>query len=147
MPLGHHERVTPDAVALDYWLKPLPPESMPEIAAQLLAEDSDSPALREVAGMASWDVVAVRERFVQALRELGVYVESRRDAECSVARLLCKDATAGRLSLPRLAEAICELWELDEVIYGELPAPEDDLATMCWGMAAMSTRATAVPSV
>lgn len=68
-------------VALDYWLEPLSPESLPMLAAQLLTDGYDTPALQESAGMSADDVVGVRLAFVEALRQLGVYIDSREDAQ------------------------------------------------------------------
>jgi hypothetical protein len=45
-------------VAVDYWHEPLVPESLPMVAAQLLAHGYDSPALRECAGIRIDDVTA-----------------------------------------------------------------------------------------
>jgi hypothetical protein len=40
-------------VAREYWLKPIFPERMPYVAAELLASGYDSPSLREAAGVSA----------------------------------------------------------------------------------------------
>jgi len=50
--MPHNPVVLPAHVAAGFWLKPIAPENMPVMAAQLLAGGSDSPALRVAAGLA-----------------------------------------------------------------------------------------------
>jgi hypothetical protein len=50
--MRHDRGVQPDQVAVGYWLDPIPPEDMPVLAARMLAEGHDTPALRRAAGLA-----------------------------------------------------------------------------------------------
>jgi len=45
--------VQPREAAIRFWLDPIPPEEMPMLAAQMLAEGHDAPALRRALG--TWD--------------------------------------------------------------------------------------------
>jgi hypothetical protein len=49
----HNPTVLPAHVSAGFWLKPIAPENMPVIAAQLLASGCDSPAVRVAAGLAA----------------------------------------------------------------------------------------------
>jgi hypothetical protein len=44
---AHGRVVMPTQVAVDFWLGPIPPEDMPMIAAQMLADGHDTPATVE----------------------------------------------------------------------------------------------------
>jgi hypothetical protein len=89
-------------VGHDYWLASLTLDSFPMAAAQLLADGYDSLALRESAGMPAEDVVEVREVFVRALTQLGVYVDSREEAQMAQLRRWVKDLadSGSRLQRP-----------------------------------------------
>jgi hypothetical protein len=82
MAVRQHRGVRPDQIAVDYWLAPIRPEDMPVLAAQLLAEGHDSPALRHAAALAAGDDLAtIRSVFEQALAELGIWIPDRAAAE------------------------------------------------------------------
>jgi hypothetical protein len=68
MAVRQHRGVRPDQIAVDYWLAPIRPEDMPVLAAQLLTEGHDSPAIRHAAALAACDDPAtIRSVFEQAL--------------------------------------------------------------------------------
>jgi len=84
---------------LDYWLKPLHPEQMPDVATALLVAGYDSPSLREAAGLSAEDPITVRQVFSAALKELGVWFETRSDAAVHAAKGLAKDYVMGQLPI------------------------------------------------
>jgi hypothetical protein len=53
-------------VARDYWLKPIYPEQIPYVAAELLASGYDSPSLREAAGVSAADSREARMLFIES---------------------------------------------------------------------------------
>lgn len=119
-------------VALDYWTVPLAPERLPMVAAQLLAEGYDSLALREAAGMPVDDVVALREVFAEALRQLNVFVEDVRQAQVRQIQRWARDVLAGTLTRNDFVALIHGLWEFDEVAFDDgLPAAVRELALIC----------------
>ncbi|MBK3635567.1 hypothetical protein JHN52_22100 [Streptomyces sp. MBT97] len=75
-----------------YVAEVLPPEELPMLAAHALVDGQDSPALRELAGLPRGsDPDEIRERYVQALHELGIPLP---DEETAGRRLLVDLATA-----------------------------------------------------
>ena len=77
--MAHNLAVLPADVAIDFWLRPIAPENMPMIAAQLLLADGyDSPALRDAAGLCARDDPRdIRSAFQQALVALSVFAARR----------------------------------------------------------------------
>jgi hypothetical protein len=70
--------VEPREAAIRFWLDPIPPEEMPMLAARMLAEGHDTPALRWAAGCSRRDGPRdIREEFGQALDELGAWRPDR----------------------------------------------------------------------
>jgi hypothetical protein len=114
--------------ALDYWLKPLHPEQMPDVATALLVAGYDSPSLREAAGLSAEDPITIREVFSQALKELGVWFETRNEAAVHAAKDLAKDYVMGQLSIRSLVREVLGLWEFDEVVYDAVPPEAERLA-------------------
>jgi len=70
----HNPAVLRAHVAAGFWLKPSAPESMPMIAAQLLADGDDSPAARAAA---HGDPHNIRSVFREALVEADAWVPGR----------------------------------------------------------------------
>lgn len=63
--------IQPAQVTIDCWLRPMPAEEMPMLAARMLAENHDTPALRLTAGLAADDGPRIiRCAFQQALAEM-----------------------------------------------------------------------------
>ena len=123
----------PTQVGLDYWLKPVAPEDMPMIAAVLLSDGYDSPALREVAGLGRHDDPRdVRSTFQQALIELNTWFPDRIAAYAHIGWSVAAALLSGQASVDACTRRICQVIELDEVIYHALPPTLEDFATMCW---------------
>jgi hypothetical protein len=119
------EESSATVAARDYWLVPLATEAMPETAAQLLAAGHDSQALRDVAGMMpSADPRDVRDTFVRALREMGVWMADRATAEEDLAVELASDVLGDRVTLEETIRRVREVWDFDDVIYRD-PAHSD----------------------
>ena len=89
-------------------------------AVQLLAAGYDSPALRESAGMPTADVVEVREVFVRALTQLGVYVSSREQAQTVQLRRWVQDALDGRLTRADLSVRVGLIWRVRDLVHNDL---------------------------
>jgi hypothetical protein len=123
---------SPRDVARAYWLQPLLPEQMPDVATQLLVEGYDTPALCLVAGVVHPDPRDVREAFIKALQELGVWLPDERSAQRLLARDLARDLHAGRVTLAETAARIRRCWELDEVIDPDPSSALDDFVLMGW---------------
>jgi hypothetical protein len=123
----------PTQVGLDFWLKPVAPEDMPMIAAVLLSDGYDSPALREVAGLGRHDDPRdVRSAFQQALIELDAWLPDRIAAYVHISRSVAAAILSGEASMHACTRRICEVIEFDEVIYHALPPALEDFARMCW---------------
>ena len=123
----------PIQVGLDFWLKPVAPEDMPMIAAVLLSDGYDSPALREVAGLGRHDDPRdVRSAFQQALIELNAWFPDRIAAYARIGRSVASAVLSSDASTGACTRRICEVIELDEVIYHALPPTLEDFARMCW---------------
>jgi hypothetical protein len=117
---------------LDYWIVPLAPERLPMMAAHLLADGYDSPALREIAGMPTADVVVLREVFVEALRQLGVVVDGLREAQLLQFRRWVGQTLDETMPRAELVMRVCGLWEFDELAFGEgLPGAVRGFGLMC----------------
>jgi hypothetical protein len=123
--------VDPRSVARDYWLKPIYPERMPYVAAELLASGYDSPLLREAAGASAADSREARRLFIEALQELGVW-RDQEQAELCEAASLARSFTRGEISIDSLVSALMNLWDLDEVMYGGVPKRAERLASFAW---------------
>jgi hypothetical protein len=122
-----------DQIGVDYWLRPIPPEDMPMLAASLLADGHDSPALRQTAGFpATDDPRDIRSAFCAALGELGAWLPDMAAAQIRVGVAAAKDLVAGRVSIQECARRVCDVWEFDDVIYHALPDDIDELVAMCW---------------
>jgi hypothetical protein len=122
----------PARVAIDYWLRPIPPEEMPRIAAELLAGGYDTPALGEAAGLAaSGDPREIREVFQEALVQLGVWIPGHEHALAREGRRMARDLATGRISMTECAARIRRIWDLDEVIYHELPTDMEEFVLLC----------------
>jgi hypothetical protein len=119
------------SVARDYWLKPIYPEQMPYVAAELLASGYDTPSLREAAGVSASDAAEARRLFIDALHELGAWVDQEQ-AELYQAALVARSFTRDEISIDSLVSALMRLWDLDEVMYGGVPEPAQRLANLAW---------------
>jgi hypothetical protein len=123
----------PSDVGLDFWLRPIAPENMPMIAAQLLADGYDSPALRHVAGLGAHDDSRdIRSAFQQALAELDAWLPDRTAAYERLGRLLAAAVLSGEVGIGECAERVRGVVEFDEVIYHALPAKLEGFVRMCW---------------
>jgi hypothetical protein len=123
----------PRAAAIAYWLQPLSPEVMPQLAAEWLAEGRDGPGLtRAACANTNDDPRDVRDVFEAALKELGVWRESREAAEIDLLRIAARELAEDEGALPRVRRAVCTAIDFDEVTYDGVPAPYHDLLTMCW---------------
>jgi len=120
------------SVARDYWLKPIYPEQMPYVAAELLASDYDSPSLREAAGASATDPHEARRLFIEALQELGVWLDEERQAALNEAASLARSFTRGGLSVDSFVSALLNLWDLDDVMYDGVAEPAERLAWLAW---------------
>jgi hypothetical protein len=106
---------------------------MPMLAAQLLADGHDSPALRQAAALASGDHPAtIRRTLEQALADLGAWVPDRAAAEQSAARSLARALLDGSLSATDSARQVRRVREFDDVIYPVLPPDVEEFVLMCW---------------
>lgn len=123
----------PDQVAVRFWLDPIPAEDMPMLAARMLAEGHDTPALRRVAGLGRGDAPPdIREEFGRALAELGVWIPDRGAAELAVGISLARELLNGGLSIAECSARACSVWDFDDVIYPHLPDDLEELVLMCW---------------
>lgn len=75
----------------------LPSEAIPMLAANLLVENHDTPALREAAGVSPRDTDKCRSLFRQALTELGYQELSERDAWWELAKWRAAQIVRGEL--------------------------------------------------
>jgi len=133
MAVRQHRGVRPDQIAVDYWLAPIRPEDMPVLAARLLAEGHDSPALRHAAALAAGDDPAtIRSVFEQALAELGIWIPDRAAAEQAAAASPARALLEGKLSTAECARKVRRIWDFDDVIYPVLPPSVEELVLMCW---------------
>ena len=116
--MRHDWAVLPGEVAVDFWLRPSLAEDMPGLAAQLLAEGHDTPALRLVARCAvSDDPHHIRDAFQQALNELGAWIPDRAAAGAIAGTSLARDLVAGRLPIAECADRVRRIWDFDDVVY------------------------------
>lgn len=133
MAVRQHRGVRPHQIALDYWLGPIQAEDMPVLAAQLLAEGHDSPALREAATLGPGDdAETIRGLFQQALAQLGVWIPDRAAAEHAAAVSLARALLDSELSTAECARQVRRIWDFDDVIYPVLPPSTEELVFMCW---------------
>ncbi|HEX5120587.1 MAG TPA: hypothetical protein VFW65_35860 [Pseudonocardiaceae bacterium] len=120
-------------IGRDYWLTPLATEDMPMIAARLLADGFDSPALRDVAGLGAGDDPRdVRSAFRQALVELGAWLPDLTAAYLSLGRALANAIVSGEAGLDEVAAHIRTVMELDEVIHQPMPDTLFEFLLLCW---------------
>src|SRR4029078_1676242 len=75
-----------------------PPEDLPVVAADALARGFDSPALREAAGISRRDIRDARDRFEDALAELGIAIPGRVDAVWQLVRRVAREIVDGDVS-------------------------------------------------
>lgn len=103
------------------------------VAAQLLAEGHDSPALRQAAGYSrSDDPRDIREEFGRALEELGAWLPSRDAAELAAGGCLARALLGGALTIPECSRRALGIWGLDDVIYPGLADDLKDFVLMCF---------------
>jgi hypothetical protein len=125
--------VPPDEIAISYWVDRIPPEDMPMLAARMLADGHDTPALRQVAGLTRRDDPRdIRDEFQHALAELGVWIPDRDAAELAAGISLARGLVSGELPIAECADRVCDIWEFDEVTCAGLPDDLADLVLMCW---------------
>jgi len=85
-----------------------PSEDLPALAAEALALGFDSPSLREAAGISRHDVREARDRFEDALAELGIEIPDRVDATWLLVRRVAQEIVDGEVSPYKGARAIGE---------------------------------------
>jgi hypothetical protein len=125
--------VQPREAAIRFWLDPIPPQEMPMLAARMLAEGHDTPALRRAAGCSRRDDPRdVREEFAQALDELGAWLADRGAAELAAGISLARALLSGALTIAGCSRRVLGTWDLDDVIYPGLPDDLKDLVLMCF---------------
>lgn len=123
----------PRQAAIRFWLDPIPPEQMPMLAAQMLAEGHDTPALRQTAGYTRHDDPRdIREEFGRALDELGTWLPGRAAAELAAGTCLARALLSGTLTIAECSRRASGLWGFREVISGGLPDHLKDLVLMCF---------------
>jgi hypothetical protein len=125
--------VEPREAAIRFWLDPIPPEEMPMLAARMLAEGHDTPALRWAAGCSRRDGPRdIREEFGQALDELGAWRPDRGAAELAAGISLARAVLSGALTIAGCSRRALGIWDFDDVIYPGLPGDLKDLVLMCF---------------
>jgi hypothetical protein len=106
---------------------------MPGLAARMLAQGHDTPALRRAAGRAGDDDPGdVREEFGHALAELGVRIPGRTAAELADGIFLTRALLSGGLSIAECSGRVCGIWDSGDVIYPGLRGDLEELVLMCW---------------
>jgi hypothetical protein len=124
--------VQPREAAIQFWLDPIPPEEMPMLAAQMLAEGHDAPALRRAAGYSRRDDPRdIRQEFGQALEELGAWLPDCGAAELAAGMCLAHALLSGALTVVECSRRALGTWDFDDVIYPGLPGDLKDLVLMC----------------
>jgi hypothetical protein len=124
--------VQPREAGIRFWLDPIPPEEMPMLAARMLAEGHDTPALRRAAGCSRRDDPRdIRQEFGQALDELGARLPDRGAAELAAGTSLARALLSGALTIAECSSRALEIWDFDDIIYPGLPGDLKDLALMC----------------
>jgi len=124
--------VRPREAAIRFWFDPIPPEEMPMLAAQMLAEGHDAPALRRAAGYSRRDDPRdIRQEFGQALEELGAWLPDRGAAELAAGISLACALLSGALTVAECSRRALGTWDFDDVIYPGLPGDLKDLVLMC----------------
>jgi hypothetical protein len=105
---------------------------MPSLAADMLVEGYDSPALRELAGLSPRDDPRdIRNAFQQALVELNVWLPDGLSAQRHATALIARDLTTGRLTADQAESRICRVWTFNEWAYDELTDLEQ-FVSLCW---------------
>lgn len=103
------------------------------LAARMLAEGHDTPALRRAAGYSRRDDPRdIREEFAQALDELGAWLADRGAAELAAGISLARALLSGALTIAGCSRRVLGTWDLDDVIYPGLPDDLKDLVLMCF---------------
>jgi hypothetical protein len=74
----------------------------------------------------------LRDTFVRALQELGVWLPDRGAAEDDLGRELAGDLLSMRISLEDTARHVCQVWELDEAIHHGLSPKLEAFVRMAW---------------
>lgn len=102
------------------------------LAARMLAEGHDTPALRRAAGYSRRDDPRdVRQEFGQALEELGAWLPDRGAAELAADICLARVLLSGALTVAGCSHRALGIWDFDDVIYAGLPGDLKDLVLMC----------------
>jgi len=92
--------VQPREAGIRFWLDPVPPEEMPMLAARMLAEGHDTPALRRAAGCSRRDDPRdMRQAFGPAPEELGVWLPDRGAAGLAAGTSLARALASGALTI------------------------------------------------
>ena len=103
------------------------------LAARMLAEGQDTPALRRAAGYSRRDDPRdIREEFGQALDELGTRLPDRSAAELAAGTSLARALLSGALTIAACSRRVLGTWDLDDVIYPGLAGDLKDLVLMCY---------------
>jgi len=124
--------VQPREAGVRFWLDPIPPEEMPMLAARMLAEGHDTPALRRAAGLGRRDDPRdIRQEFGQALDELGAWLPDRAAAGLAAGISLARALLSSALTIAGCSRRARDIWDLDHVIYPGLPDDLKDLVLMC----------------
>lgn len=98
------------------------------LAAQMLAEGHDAPALRRAAGYSRRDDPRdIRQEFGQALEELGAWLPDRGAAELAAGMCLAHALLSGALTVAECSRRALGTWDFDDVIYPGLPGDLKDL--------------------
>ncbi len=99
------------------------------LAARLLVDGHDNPALRQATSItAKDDPRDIRE----ALNELCVWIPDRSTAQLHLGVQAARDLVVGRISIEECGRRVRDIWEFDDLIYRTLPADLDELVSMCW---------------
>ena len=102
------------------------------LAARMLAEGHDAPALRRAAGCSRHDDPRdIRQEFGQALEELGACLPDRGAAELAAGICLARALLSGALTIAECSRRALGTWDFDAVIYPGLPVELKDLVLMC----------------
>ena len=125
----HAAVVDASQVALDFWVVPLGPERLSAVAAELLADGHDSPALREIAALPRGDAVRERELFADGLRQLGVFIDGPRAARDLQMRRWACQALNGTMARAELVRRVRGLLDFDDLMPGAIRA----LGIICHG--------------
>ena len=88
------------------------------LAARMLAEGHDTPAVRRAAGFGRRDDPRdIRQEFGQSLDELGVWLPDRGAAELAAGMSLARALLSGALTIAGCSRRARDIWDFDHVIY------------------------------